>query len=49
MLRQKLNEAMKQAGAAAFVSKDTAGEQLYDTITNLLSRKRTRFIESQAA
>jgi CheY-like chemotaxis protein len=42
-------EAMKQAGAAAFVSKDTAGEQLYDTITSLASQRRTRFIPPKAA
>ncbi len=42
-------EAMKQAGAAAFVSKDTAGEQLYDTITRLASQRRTRFIPPKAA
>lgn len=28
-------EAMKNAGAAAFILKDVAGEQLYDTITSL--------------
>lgn len=42
-------EAMKQAGAAAFVSKDTAGEQLYDTITRLVAQRRTRFLPPKAA
>jgi signal transduction histidine kinase/CheY-like chemotaxis protein len=42
-------QAMKQAGAAAFLSKDAAGEQLYDTITSLVAERRTRFIPPKAA
>lgn len=42
-------EAMKEAGAAAFISKDAAGEQLYDTITALIFDRRAQFIPPQAA
>lgn len=40
--------AMKEAGAAAFVSKDAAGEQLYDAIA-ALTRRPPKFLEPKAA
>lgn len=43
-----VKEAMKKAGAAAFVSKDAAADQLYDTITQLIDRP-PKFLESEAA
>lgn len=39
---QHLQEAMKAAGAGAFVSKDAAGEQLHDVIKALVSQHRDR-------
>jgi signal transduction histidine kinase/ActR/RegA family two-component response regulator len=36
----QIHEAMKSAGASAFVAKDAAAEQLYDTIVAVTSKKR---------
>jgi signal transduction histidine kinase/ActR/RegA family two-component response regulator len=41
-------DAMEKAGAAAFVSKDAAGDRLYDTINDLTERP-PKFIEPEAA
>jgi DNA-binding NarL/FixJ family response regulator len=39
---QHLQEAMREAGAGAFVSKDAAAEQLHDVITALIPQRLDR-------